>query len=124
MIVRIPTPLYHNWQSEVELLIQSMPHAEVQKIVYTYLRNWILSNYPLHKLCAFEEIDTHTAEKIGKEQGMYIRLREMTKEEYILAQQMNKEGKLGLDGNPQWMLETSQVFDEQTLISNSQDTPA
>lgn len=124
MIVRIPTPLYHNWQSEVELLIQSMPHAEVQKIVYTYLRNWILSNYPLHKLCAFEEIDTQTAEKIGKEQGMYIRLREMTKEEYILAQQMNKEGKLGLDGNPQWMLETSQVFDEQTLISNSQDTPA
>lgn len=123
-VVRVPTPLYHNWLELTAMFIKNdgLSQEEAQKRVYKFLRTWILANYPLHKLCAFEEIDSITAKKIGKEQGMYVLLREMSKEEYNLAQEMNKKDLLGKDGNPQWTLELSYIPDLQ-LPSSSKAIP-
>lgn len=116
-IVQISDTLYNSWKELVAHWLgpDKLSHQECQVKVYAMLRKYILSNFPIYKLCAFEEIDADTAASINRPQGMYMKLRLMTPEELKLSMEMNKEEKLGKDGNPQWILELDHIPELRVL---------
>jgi hypothetical protein len=110
LLVKIPTTLHEAWlEITAQQLSEKIPREQVQANVYSMLRTYIISRYPVYKLCAFEELGKEQAKALHIESGMYLKLRLLTADELKLAVICDKEGKLGKEGNPRWILETAQI---------------
>ena len=105
-IVKIPTHLYSNWQTIIDqFLLDKVDKTEIQRRMFAMLKKWILAYYPLHKLCAFEDLTEKEARTAKVERGMYLKLRTLSKEELQLAISLDSTDS---KENPRWHLEPAQ----------------